>query len=330
MTRRTEREPAPGVAAGVVLSRHVAAYGFANVLSACLALVNAIVLTRLLEPGEYGTVGLAMVSASFVTLALNAPIASAAFARSFGGTDEGDDDEEVRGVKKLSGEEARRSFGSALSATAGAGLALAVLVGAGALLAFGTRELTAVVALATVSGALGSLWRLLSTVPRLRRRPRLYVGLSTLRPLLVLGASVILVTSGAGALGAVAGVAIGSLGAVAVAGLVSRDVFTRAFDGGEVRWMMRKSRRYFPLIAGFWLILSADLYLVAAFASAAQVGEYRLASRLGAVAAYGASAVTSAWNPLENSSAFRAADKVHGRDVVRGQLLFFFLLFVLF
>lgn len=306
--------------AGAQLGRHASVYLAGSAIGLTLSLVSVIVLTRFLSPEDFGRLGLALVSTVLLTLGLNAPIGQGALIRSFGNAEEGD-------AEDATGEGAPESFGSALVATLTAGaLASGLILVVSGLIDEPYRTTFGWVGPA---GTAGALWRLLSTVPRLQRRPGRYVALATLRPVLVLGLSVPLVASGGGAEAAMAGVAGGTGLACVVAAVAARRTFVVAFDPADLRWMGRRSRPFLPLIIGTWLIQSADLYVVAAFASASEVGAYRLASRFAALVSYGTSSLLSAWGPLELGSAFRDADADHGRDAVRGEILHVFLLLVI-
>lgn len=316
----------PGVRAVAALSRHAGVYGAGSTIGLFIGLVNAVVLTRFLAPSAFGILGLALVGASFLTIALNALIGPGALIRTFGATE----DEVVAGTGVAAPPElGQRSFGSALVATAFTGSSLTLLATAAAFVVTERGEAVVIITLAAASGTLGGLWRLLSTVPRLQRRPTAYVLLATVRPLLVISFTLPLVIGGGGVIGALAGVAFGTAVANVVAAMVVRSTFKLCLDRGEIRMMLRRSRSFIPLIAGTWIIQNVDLYIVAFFASAAETGQYRLASRLGALASYGTSALLSAWGPLELSALFRDSDAAHGRTALRGAVLFHFLLLCL-
>lgn len=290
-------------------------------------MVNAVVLTHFLRPPEFGELGLALVAASLLTVALNAPIGQGALIRLFGAAEDEAPGEVDRVL--LPPDAARRSFGSALMFTILAGIGVTTLVSIGLLGVLGPKQ-AAFGGVTAAAGTLGALWRLLSTVPRLQRRPVLYIALASLRPIAVLSISLPLVASGGGVLGAVTGIALGSALASVAAALVVRSTFSPAFDVNELRTMTRRSRPFLPLISGNWLIQNADLYIVAVFATGTELGQYRLASRLGALGSYGTSAFLSAWGPLELSSLFKKSDQLHGRQALRGALLFQFVLLCIF
>ena len=310
------------VAAAATLAKHAMVYGAGSFLGLALTTASAVVLTAYLEPAEFGRFGLAMVAASLITIGLNAPIGQGALIRAFGGSEDEVVDPD-HGT--ITDEFAQRSFGSALVATVLGGTCLTILAILGSLPvvdASGVR----LAALTSLCGAAGALWRLLSAVPRLERRPGVYVSLALLRPIAVLGITLPLVMSGGGVESAVAGVFLGTAASNAAAATVVRSRIRPAIDRGELGMMLHRSRPLLPLIAGTWLIQNADLYIVATLASAADVGHYRLASRLAALGSYGTSAFLSAWGPLELSAVFRESDEQHGREGMRGVLLFQFLM----
>jgi hypothetical protein len=80
-----------------------------------------------------------------------------------------------------------------------------------------------------------------------------------------------------------------------------------------------------PVIAMF-VLHSGDIYLLAPWVSASQLGVYRLASRLGSPPSYFASAFIMTWGPLERSSLVAAAFKVRGQHHVRGLVMTYYML----
>lgn len=318
---RVDDVPSPAVIAAAALTQHATVYALGSFVGLALSLGNVLVLTWFLEPADFGRLGLALVAASLLTITLNAPLLHGALRSSFGSAEDSPETEAPLASSDLR----RRSFGSALSATAAAGLAAVLIAGLVAVLALDV-EAGAFAALVALSGAAGAIWRLLSAVPRLQRRPGAYVVLAALRPLAVLSISLPLVANGAGVIGAITGVALGTLAADIAALGFARGALRPAWDRADLVLMLRRSRPLLPLIAGTWIVQNVDLYVVAGFATAADAGHYRLASRLGALGSFGTSAFLAAWGPLELSAAFRASDERVGRAPLRSALLYQFLL----
>lgn len=314
----------PAARAAAALSRHASIYGAGIGLQLVLSLAALVLLTRYLTPAEFGTVAIALVAASLLTVLLNGLLLMGAMVRSFRDVD--DEDYEPSAKDTLS-DEPRRALGTAVVGTAIGGAAAVAL----ACLAWPLGlegDTPATIVLAAAVGGLGALHRMLTHVLRLQRRPFAYVVVTAARPVLTAACAVPLAADGAGAAGVVAGFAIGTAAAAFLAAVVVRSHFRLALDLSELVWMVKRSLEHLPIIMGFWVIQSADIFVVAAFATASEVGDYRVASRFGALVAYGGSALLMAWGPLRRSVVFRAADDAHGADPMRSGFATYVLLFV--
>ena len=120
------------------------------------------------------------------------------------GEEEIDDDTEeaASGTK-------RRALGTGLTTTAALTAIGTVLVVALAPwlaeMMLGDRERSELIVIAAASGAAGALWRFVSNILRMERKPRAYVVLNSVRPVLVVGTVIPLVASGGGVEGAPSG-----------------------------------------------------------------------------------------------------------------------------
>lgn len=309
------------------LGRHTSVYagGFAATLA--LSLVSVAVLTRYLTPGEFGRLGVLLVFAALLTILYNLGSLQGAFHRVYGSSGEEEaTDPEGDGVAG----DKRRALGTALAFTvliAGTGTAVVVaLAPAVAEIVTGDRGDEDLVILAAASGALGSVWRLVSNVPRLERRPVLFAVLSNLRPLLVIGAAVPLVVSGAGVEGVLVATLGGTLACSVVGLVVCRGSFRPAFRPVDAWAMVRHGAPFVPVIASFWVIQNVDLYVVTRFASDHDAGLYRLASRLGNLASYLVSAFLMAWTPLQRTSLFAAAEQAQPGGAMRSDMATYFVI----
>lgn len=310
--------------AAAIITRHTTIYGTGSVLSLSLSLVSVFVLTRFLTPTEFGTLGLALVASSFLTIALNAVLLQGSLMYAFGGemTEDGEDGQFV------GADERRRRLGTALSVTIVAAVtSLAVTVmGAlilGALTGLSTEGARLAV-LAAASGGAGAIWRLISSIPRMQRRPTYFIWLSCIRPALVLAATVLLMVSGGGVLAAMTAVVAGTFLANVIAVTLFRRTLTPCVDRTSLKSMALRSVQYTPLLGGYWVIQNADLFVVAAMASGADAGHYRLASRLGAFSSYVTSAFLSAWMPLQGARVVRDLYAKYGRREVHASALYYF------
>jgi len=80
-----------------------------------------------------------------------------------------------------------------------------------------------------------------------------------------------------------------------------------------------------PVLA-LYVVHSADIVLLSRFATAHELGVYRVASRFAVIPSYFASALLMTWAPLEHGVLFRATYKHVGQERVRGALLTYYLL----
>lgn len=312
---------------GASLSRHTAIYGFGSAIGLLLSLVNLAVLTRLLEPSEYGRLALLIVFSGLLTILLNLAVLRGMLSHVYGGGDEevGDDGDGAAGAR-----DRRRALTTALAiavALAAVGSASVVVLATGVdrLVTGGTAG-AAAVAWAGLSGGLGSIWRVVTNVLRMEARPVAFVVVNTLRPICVLALTIPLVAGGEGVTGAMAGLSLGTAVACALTLAITRRSYRLAISGEDARAILRVSGTTVPLVLGLWLIQEADLYVVSWFASEAEVGEFRVAARIGAVASYFVSAFMMAWAPLTRTGVYREVVAERGEDGVTGPLARYFVL----
>lgn len=309
------------------VSRHSALYAIGSGVGLVLALVNAIVLTQYLSPAEFGQLALLFLFAALLTIAYNTPFLPGSIMRTFGVTDE---DGDASATGSTSALDHRRVLGTGIVLTAAAGVlgTVAVLMlgdAIPAMVGVTAPDAANLLLLAAVAGALGALWRLMTQVLRMERRPLAYVLLSTVRPVFVLAAVWSLVASGQGLRGAIVGTAGATALALIVAAVVLRNSFRLAFERKEVRTIVTTSVTLAPVIAGFWVLQNVDLFILARFVVESDVGIYRLASRIAAVASYISAAVFMAWTPLELTPGLKALDQARGRETLRASLTTYYI-----
>jgi O-antigen/teichoic acid export membrane protein len=310
------------------VSRHTAIYASGSGSTLLFALFSVAVLTRFLRPTEYGELALLLFFAALLTVAYNLGSLQGGLIWVFGASGEEEEDEPP-GDDEVAGQK-RRALGTALVLTvliAGTGTALiATAVSPLAELLTGDPDNGDDVMLAAVSGALGAVWRLVSNVLRMERRPVAYVVLSNVRPMLVVAAIIPLVAGGLGVQGALLGTAGGTALAIAVGMVVTRRSYSLAFELHDVRSILRKGSPVVPIIVAVWVVQNADLFLLSRYAPDQDVGLYRVASRVGAVVSYVVAAFLMAWSPLTRTPLFAAADKERGRPAIGGTMATYFAL----
>jgi O-antigen/teichoic acid export membrane protein len=325
-TGATSPEGGWASALGARLTRDTGLYTGGAFIGFLLALVQVVVVTHYLSPSEFGQLALLLFFAALTTIVYNLGTLQGTFMWVFGATgDEDVDDEDSQGAR-----EKRKGLGTGLVVTlliCGLGTAvIAVFASPFASLILGDSSDGELVVIAAASGAAGALWRFTTNVLRLERRPYAYVGMSTVRPILVIGITIPLVATGHGVAGAIGGTAIGSVAAVPVVLLATRKSYSLALDRDDLRMILRRGAIFVPVVASFWIAQNVDLYFLSKFATDSQVGLYRLAGRIASFVAYFSSALFMAWTPLARTLTFQAAEKEHSREVIGGTMLTYFVL----
>jgi O-antigen/teichoic acid export membrane protein len=323
-SRREDQIPAE---LGVRVTRDAGVYISGAVITLFLALVNVAVITRFLDPAEFGELAILLTFAAFLTVIYNLGTLQGTFMWVFGSS--GEEEMEDDALESESGSK-RRALSTGLVLT----LMIACLGTAAvaatapwmAELVLGSSSDSDLLLLAAVSGASGAAWRLVSNLLRMERRPRGYVLLNTVRPVLVLGIAIPLVASGGGVEGAILGTAIGGWLSVAVGLAATWASFEPALSRRDLIMILKRGASYIPIIASFWIAQNVDLYALSKFTPDAEVGLYRLAGRFGAFLSYFSSALFMAWSPLVRTPTFAAATQVRGRDLLGGTFVTYFVM----
>jgi O-antigen/teichoic acid export membrane protein len=287
-------------ALGSRISRHATIYLAGHGSTLVVGFLSIGFLTRLMRPSDYGLLAVLLVFATILTVLYNMGSLQGTFFWVYGTADDEDDaaiGEEETGPT-ASGK--REALGTGLTLTATTALAGTLVILAAAPLfshvVTGSREHAGLVMLAALAGAMGSLWRLVLNVPRVERRPAVFNTLATVRPVAVLGLSVLLVSSGHGVGGALAGVA-----------------------GGTA----------LPIIIAFWILNQADLLVLSKYVSHDDVALYRVGSRIAALVSYVGSAFMMAWMPLSRTSLVQAVKKERGAPAMNSVLMTYYVLAIL-
>jgi len=308
------------------VTRDTLTYTGGALIGFVLALVNVAVVTHFLSPGEFGQLALLLTFAAFLTVFYNLGTLQGIFMWVFGssGEEEVDDSEQSAAGSK------RKALGSgvvftATIATLGTA-AVAAVAPQMADLVLGDRSKGNLILIAALSGAAGALWRLVGNILRMERKPRPYVVLNTVRPILVTGSVIPLVAAGGGVEAAIVGTTIGSWISVVVGLLATRKSFALSAGRGDMLMFIRRGGVYVPIILSFWVAQNVDLFALSKFAPDVEVGLYRLATRIGAFVSYFSSALFMAWTPLRDTSTFMAAERERGRELLGGTFLSYFVL----
>ncbi len=307
-------------------TRHTAIYALGQLAIGPFSLISVIVLTRVLDPSQYGELALLFFFSGYLTTLYNTGSLHGTFMLVYG-TSEGEGDE-VDSDASIS-TESRRALGTGMVLTlmiVTAGTVVCVLLAPDIAQLMLHRSNVTLVLWAAAYAAAGSLWRLAVTVFRMERQPTRYAALNALRPLFVVAGSVPLVLLGFGVEGALAGTVIGTLAAAAVCIAMARHSYALAFSRADAREIIRRGSLVVVPVVALFAVHNGDVALLSLFASAHAVGIYRVASRFAAVPSYFASAFLMAWAPLEHGVLFQATYRHVGEERVRGKILTYYLL----
>jgi O-antigen/teichoic acid export membrane protein len=326
---RPSDEPKMVEAFGARLSRDTGIYIAGAVISFTLALASVIVLTHFLSPAEFGELALLLVFAAFLTVFYNLGTLQGTFMWVFGSA--GEEEVEAEGEAKASAKGTkRRALGTGMITTCAlAAVGTAVVVALApwfAGIVVGDEGDSELIVIAAISGAAGAVWRLVSNILRMERKPRSYVLLNSVRPVLVVACVIPLVASGGGVEGAILGTSVGSVIAVVVGLVATRHSYELTFNRLDARMILRRGRILVPIIISIWIAQNVDIYALSWFTDDEhEVGLYRLANRMGAFLDYFTAALFMAWTPLAGSSTFVAAVAQRGKDALGGRMLTYFM-----
>jgi O-antigen/teichoic acid export membrane protein len=302
------------------IGRHGVIYGVGTVGALVFGLVQVSVLTRLLDVPEFGQLSVLLVFSALLTLVYNMGTLQGSMARVFGaaaddGGEDGDDllaDEPAEGLAR----DKRRALGTAIAVTAflsGLGtVGLALAAPAVAELLLNDRAAAGAVVWMAVSAALGAVWRLVSNVLRMERRPTSFGLVNTARPVCVVAVAVPLVAIGGGVEDAMAGVALGTALSLGIGLVVTRGSYSFRLNRKEAAAIFQKGWSYIPVVLSMWMITHADVLLLSRYVPDADVALYRVASRIAALLSYVVSAFFMAWGPLSRTPLHAAVEKERG------------------
>ena len=105
-----------------------------------------------------------------------------------------------------------------------------------------------------------------------------------------------------------------------------RRSYAFAFCLADVKKIVRLGSMVVVPVLCLYVVHSSDIVLLSRFATAHELGVYRVASRFAVIPSYFASALLMTWAPLEHGVLFRATYKHVGEKRVRGAMLSYYLL----
>ena len=330
--KKRRQDPRAQEAWGAALTRDTSIYVIGAVIGFLLALISIAVVTRFLSVTEFGQLALLLTFAAFLTIFYNVGTLQGTFVWVFGSA--GEEDVEDAGESSQAGTK-RKALGTGLIITL-------LIVVAGTLVVIplspwlassmlGDSGEADLIVIAAISGAAGAVWRFVANILRMERKPKRFVALQSVRPVLVVAGVIALTASGEGVRGAILGTALGGTAAVLIALVVTRHAFVLAIERDHARMILGRGAIFVPILISLWIAQNVDIYALAFFTDDDEVvGLYRLASRFGAFLDYFTAALFMAWTPLASTSTFAAAIKTRGKEALGGKLLSYFVMIGLF
>jgi stage V sporulation protein B len=331
--KRRRKDPRAGEAWGAALTRDTSIYVIGAVIGFFLALVSIAVVTRFLSVAEFGQLALLLTFAAFLTIIYNVGVLQGTFLWVFGSAGE-EDVEDDSGESSQAGTK-RKALGTGLIITC-----IITVVGTLIIVAaspwfadkmLGNSDDADLIIIAAVSGAAGSIWRIVTNILRMERKPKRFVALQSVRPVLVVAGVIAFTAAGMGVKGAILGTALGSIASIVVGLFATRRSYQLTIDRYHARMILKRGGIFVPILISLWIAQNVDIYAVSYFTNDDKVvGLYRLAGRFGAFLDYFTAALFMAWTPLVQTPTFAAAIKSRGKEALGGRLLTYFIMVGLF
>jgi len=327
--RRKRKDPRAGEAWGAALTRDTSVYVIGAFIGFFLALISIAVVTRFLSVAQFGQLALLLTFAAFLTIIYNVGTLQGTFIWVFGSA--GEEDIADEDVESSQAGTKRRALGTGLIITALITLCgTVIIIAASSWFAgwmLGDSGEGNLVIIAAISGAAGSMWRIVTNILRMERKPKRFVALQTVRPVLVVGGVIALTASGMGVKGAILGTALGGAVSVVIGLIVTRHSYVLRLDRMHARMILKRGGIFVPILISLWIAQNVDIYAISYFTNSDQVvGLYRLAGRFGAFLDYFTAALFMAWTPLVQTPTFAAAIKSKGKEALGGNLLTYFVM----
>jgi O-antigen/teichoic acid export membrane protein len=297
-----------------------------------LMLGGVLVVAFFLGPADFGRYGLLLFLAALLNILFNLASKQGTLKRVFGtaGDDDEDEEDEDGDETAAATREDKRSLGTGMVVTA-----IVSMLGTAAVIALrepiadlllGSSGYSELIVWAAIAGGAGAVFRLASLVLWLERRPGAHVAAEVARPVLMLAGVLLFVIPGAGLEGAIAGTALGIAAAAALALVLLRGSYQWAFSLAETKRIYALGAPRIPIVLSMWTVMNADIFILSRFVSAADLGVYQLASRVGILVALLPGGFRMAMRPLRKTVAYKSVQQEYGRAVARGQELGYFVL----
>lgn len=319
-----------GAVLGVRLLRYSGVQGAVTAVAAVVQLATLFVIGHFLGADGLGRYALLFFLASLVSQVLIIGTKPGIIRRTFGASDDEEEDSGEESEKDEMSQSPERSLGVGLIWTAAlaacGAAAVALLREPIAELLFADAGAAGTVAWAGALGGASAFMRVAAIVLWFERRPGAYAVSEGSRPALALTGVTALLATGSGLEGAIAGAALGTLASSVIAVALLRGSFVLALDLRETLRIIARGGPRGPIISSFWLIQNADVFVLSRFVGDADLGIYMLASRLGFVGSFLPQGFRMALRPLRKAAIFKAAEDQYGKSMQRGQILGYFTL----
>jgi O-antigen/teichoic acid export membrane protein len=318
---------------GSRLSRDTLLYSLGTTLTLPVGLILTAFLTRHFNVSQFGELAVLFAFSSLLTIALNMVFLQGplllVFLHSEDSTELTPDEAEA-----VAQHERPIMLTTGLFVTATIGIVVAVGVAIWseplAQLLIGSRSASTAVTLAGISAASGAIWRYVTNVTRFEKRAWSFATWAAARPVVALLVTVPLILAGEGIASALVGAAAGSLLSAGGALWISRRSYALAIDRSCARRAARAGVPWVPVVLGLYFAHSADLLLLRATSTNAQLGFYRVADSLSQVISYAVSAFHLAQVPLDATLMSQAAYDRHSRDRVMASYVLAYLIGAVF
>ena len=318
-----------GAALGFRLARYSGVQGAALIGGNLLQLAIVAVIAGVLGPSDLGRYSLLLFLGALVTMVFSLADKPGTIRRTFGGGDDDDDDEDDSD-KEIASSSPKHTLGAGILWAFVLGLIATSLVVAfreeiGDLLLGGEHD-ASLIMWAGILGGAGVVYKVSSISLWFERRPTSFLVVEIARPLFALVALVIVLVSGGGLEGAIAGTALGTLVAALLAVFFLRGSFEPNLQPTEVLQIVKAAGRRIPIVSSLWVMQNLDVYLLSRFVDHADLGVYALSAKLGFIVSFLPQGFRVAMRPMRKSAAFKAVRSEYGRATSSGQLLAYFLL----
>lgn len=309
------------------VSRDSLFYAISTMAVFPISLLNTAILTRFLNTTEYGRLAILFFFASMVTTFLDLFIMRGVQRRVWATREDEIDLDNERPI-----EAGRRPLvlgtgmvAELITCVAGTGLIYLFATDISRWI-LGTPNDRVAIIWAGASGAAGAAWRLVSQIPRWERRRVSFFVVYVSRPLVAVMLAWPFLLLGLGINGVLAATAIATVISYAMGLINSRHSYQVRFEWRAMREIFNAALPMVAIVIGLSLLHDADTFILSQVHSQAQVGLFRVASRITSAVSYAISAFLLAWAPLELSSLFRAGYERYGKRALKSNYTTYYLI----